>query len=279
MIAPGLMNIVVLTSQTVAENSTAAAAGEHGAGGTATSIPNILSFISESFAHHWEVTFFALFVSLILVVLSLMVYRRRAMIPGPFQNAVEMVVEGLYNLIYSMLGKETDRYIPFLGTLFVYIWCMNMSGIVPFLHAPTASLNITVALAVTVFLYVQYTAFRRMGPIKYLHHLAGEPNSTVTWILVILNFPLHVFGEFVRPFSLAVRLFGNITGEDTLIAVMVSLGVLALSFVHSPVGIPFQLPFYFLALLLGTIQALVFTLLSTAYILMALPHEEHAHAT
>jgi F-type H+-transporting ATPase subunit a len=278
MIGHGLINIVVMTSQTVAENSTTAAAGEHG-GGTATSIPNILSFISESFAHHYEVTFFALLISLILVVLAAIVYRRRELIPGPFQNAVEMVVESLYNLIYSMLGKETDRYLPFLGTLFVYIWCMNMSGIVPFLHAPTASLNITVALAVTVFLYVQYTAVSRLGPLKYLHHLAGEPNSTVTWILVILNFPLHVFGEFVRPFSLAVRLFGNITGEDTLIAVMVSLGVLALSFMHSPVGIPFQLPFYFLALLLGTIQALVFTLLSTAYILMALPHEEHAHAT
>jgi F-type H+-transporting ATPase subunit a len=211
------------------------------------------------------------------MVLSFIVYSKRTMIPGPFQNAVEMIFESLYNLVYSMLGKNTDRYIPFLGTLFIYIWCMNMSGIVPLMHAPTSNVNMTGALALTVFLYVQYTAIIRLGIAKYLYHLAGEPTSGVTWGLVILNFPLHVFGEFVKPFSLAVRLFGNIFGEDTLIAVMISLGIVALSFVHSPVGIPFQLPFYFLSLLLGTIQALVFTLLSTSYILMVLPHEEHAH--
>ena len=82
-------------------------------------------------------------------------------------------------------------------------------------------------------------------------------------------------GELAKPFSLALRLFGNITGEDTLIAVFVVFGVAILSF--SPVGLPLQIPFYFLGLLLSTIQALVFTLLSTIYILLMLPHEEHAH--
>jgi F-type H+-transporting ATPase subunit a len=277
MMIHGFLNTLILTAQEAAEHSEQAAQGEHGGGGTSTHIPNVLTFINESFAHHWEVTFFAFVIALILVAVSLFVYRKRAMIPGPFQNAVEATVEGLYNMIYSMLGEETKRYLPFLGTIFVYIWCMNMSGIVPGFHAPTASLNMTFALSITVFLYVQYTALRRLGPLKYLHHLAGEPTSGVTWALVIINFPLHVFGEFVKPFSLAVRLFGNITGEDTLIAVMVSLGVLALSFIHSPVGIPFQLPFYFLALLLGTIQALVFMMLSAAYIVMVLPHGESGH--
>jgi F-type H+-transporting ATPase subunit a len=72
-----------------------------------------------------------------------------------------------------------------------------------------------------------------------------------------------------------LRLFGNITGEDTLIAVFVMLGISILAF--SPVGVPLQIPFYFLGLLLSTIQALVFTLLSTIYILLMLPHEEHEH--
>jgi len=273
----GLVNTLILTAQETAEHGEQAAEGAHGGGGTSTHIPNILTFINESFAHHWEVTFFAFLIAVVLMIISMVVYAKRSLIPGPFQNAVEAVVEGLYNLVSSMLGKETDRYLPFLGTLFIYIWCMNMSGIVPFLHAPTASINMTGALAATVFLYVQYTAVRRLGILKYLHHLAGEPESGVTWALVIINFPLHVFGEFVKPFSLAVRLFGNIFGEDTLIAVMVSLGVLALSFIHSPVGIPFQLPFYFLSLLLGTIQALVFFMLSAAYIVMVLPHGEHEH--
>jgi len=277
MIMHGLVNTLILTAQEAAEHGEQAAEGAHGGGGTSTHIPNILTFINQSFAHHWQVTFFAFFIALVLMGISMVVYSKRSMIPGPFQNAVEAIVEGIYNLVSSMLGHETDRYLPFLGTLFIYIWCMNMSGIVPLMHAPTASINMTAALSITVFLFVQYTALRRLGPLKYLHHLAGEPNSGVTWALVIINFPLHVFGEFVKPFSLAVRLFGNIFGEDTLIAVMVSLGVLSLSFMHSPVGIPFQLPFYFLSLLLGTIQALVFTMLSAAYIAMVLPHGEHEH--
>lgn len=277
MIHHGLLNAMLLTAQKAAEHGEEAAHAEQEGGGISTHIPNLLSFIESSFLHNWEITFFAFLIALFLMVLSFIVYAKRSMIPGPFQNAVEIIFEGLYNLVHSMLGKNTDRYIPFLGTLFIYIWCMNMSGIVPLMHAPTSNVNMTGALAITVFLYVQYTAIARLGLMKYLYHLAGEPTSGVTWGLVILNFPLHVFGEFVKPFSLAVRLFGNIFGEDTLIAVMISLGIVALSFVHSPVGIPFQLPFYFLSLLLGTIQALVFTLLSTSYILMVMPHEEHAH--
>jgi len=278
MILYALMNRLIVASQTAEKvGETTSEGGGHSGGGTASHLPNLLTFIDPEFAHHFQVTFFAFLIALILVFVAVMVYRRRQLIPGPFQNAVEAIVEGLYNLIYSMLGKETDRYLPYLGTLFVYIWCMNISGIVPFFHAPTSAINMTVALAVCTFLYVQYTAMTRLGPLKYLHHLAGEPNSGVTWALVVINFPLHVFGEFAKPFSLSVRLFGNITGEDTLIAVMVSLGVLVLSAIHSPVGIPLQLPFYFLSLLLGTIQALVFTMLSAAYILMVLPHEEHAH--
>lgn len=276
MIVHSLFNTLALRAQEVAEHGQTA--GGHGEeGDVSTHIPNILTFISESFAHHWEVTAFGFFIALVLVVISLFAYRKRELIPGPFQNAVETIVGGLYDLVHQMLGEETARYIPFLGTLFIYIWCMNMSGMVPLLHAPTASLNMTLALSITVFLYVQYTAIRRLGLFKYLHHLAGDPKDAVTWVLVIINFPLHVFGEFVKPFSLAVRLFGNITGEDTLIAVMVSLGVLMLSFFHSPVGIPLQIPFYFLSVLLGTIQALVFTMLASAYILMVLPHEEHVH--
>jgi len=86
---------------------------------------------------------------------------------------------------------------------------------------------------------------------------------------------MHIIGELAKPFSLALRLFGNITGEDILVAAFVGLGLMALSFVHSPIGLPFNVPFILLGILLSTIQALVFTLLSSVYILMMLPHPEH----
>lgn len=274
MILWKLANTLVLTAQHATNEG--ADYVEHGESAESGKphIPNILTFISESFAHHYEILFFALLMALILIVCALVLYKKRQLIPGPFQNFVEMLFEWLYDMVYSMLGDETDRYIPFLSTLFVYIWFMNLMGLIPFLSSPTSAINATAALAITVFLYVQFTALTRLGPLKYLHHLAGEPTSGVTWALSVINLPLHIIGEFVKPMSLALRLFGNILGEDILIAAMLVLGIMFLGIFGSPIGFPFQIPFYFLAMLTSTIQALVFTMLSTSYIMMVVPHHE-----
>jgi len=186
----------------------------------------------------------------------------------------------MYNFIYTILGEHTKKYIAFLGSLFFYILAMNWIGMFPLGHSPSTSLTITGSLALLVFLYAQWVGIRGLGIMGYLHHMAGSPQDVVSWCMVPLLFPLHVIGELAKPFSLALRLFGNITGEDTLIAVFVALGISIMAVFGAPnswVGIPFQIPFYFLGLLLSTIQALVFTLLSTIYILLMLPHEEHAH--
>jgi F-type H+-transporting ATPase subunit a len=91
--------------------------------------------------------------------------------------------------------------------------------------------------------------------------------------------PLHLVGELAKPLSLSLRLFGNMMGEETLLAVFMGLGVTVLAFMHLPVGFPFHVPFVFLGLLTTLIQALVFTLLSTIYFALVLPHhaEEGAH--
>jgi len=197
--------------------------------------------------------------------------------PTRFQAAIEMLMGGLYNLFEGAIGPTARRYTPYLGTLFIFILLNNFMGLVPFFHASTSSLNTTAALAVCTFLYVQFTGIRENGPLGYLHHMAGSPRSGVEWIFVPLMFPLHVLGEFIKPLSLSLRLFGNVMGEDKLIAVFVVLGASMLAFVNSPVGIPIQVPIVFLALMTSTIQALVFTLLSTIYIALMLPHGEHEH--
>jgi len=153
---------------------------------------------------------------------------------------------------------------------------MNVAGALPLGKSPTASPNTTVALALCVFVYVHYIGLTRNGPLGYVKHLAGNPQSPVEWAFVPIMFPIHILGEIARPVSLSLRLFGNVSGEDVLLFAFCSLGVTALSAFHSPVGIPFQVPFIFLALLTSFIQALVFTLLSTIYILLWLPHEHHA---
>jgi F-type H+-transporting ATPase subunit a len=252
----------------------AAAAAEHG-GGESHELPNLITFINKSFAHHYDALIYAMFVALFMITIAIITYSRRQMIPGKLQNLVEMILEALDNLFYSVMGKESRHFVPFLGTLFLYIWFMNLIGLVPLFKSSTSSINTTAALAITVFLYVQYTGIRRLGLWGYFHHLLGSPTDAVTWALAPINLPIHIIGELAKPFSLALRLFGNITGEDILIAAFVSLGIMFMGIFGSPVGFPFQIPFILLAILTSTIQALVFTMLSTIYFYMVLPHEEH----
>ena len=236
-------------------------------------LPNVLTMIfgHDSWAAHWMNVIFAMAIIAILCVIAVRAYRHREMIPGPFQNAVEFVVESLDTFFYNILGKEARPFMPFLGTLFVYIFAMNIFALIPGMMSPPGGpygINTTIALAICVFFYVQYTGVTRLGLLGYLDHLAGEPRDVIGWVLVPLNVPIHIIGELAKPLSLSLRLFGNITGEDVLLAVFVGLGISALSFMHSPVGLPLHLPFIFMALLVSLIQALVFTLLTSIYFLM-----------
>lgn len=94
-----------------------------------------------------------------------------------------------------------------------------------------------------------------------------------------LMFPLELLTQISRPVTLALRLFGNIMGEETLIAYFTLAGIFALSFLHFeiPIGLPFQLPFMMFAILTSTMQAMVFTLLTAVYILLSEPHHETDH--
>lgn len=227
------------------------------------------------FLHRWENVFFSWLIAFTLLGIAFMGMRKKEQIPGPLQNFLEKVVEGLETFVTDVLGARGKKYVPFIGTLFLYILCQNLLGLAPGLKSSTSSINTTAALAICVFLYVQWTGLRENGPLGYIHHLMGSPRDVVGWVLVPLNLPLHILEEFIKPLSLSLRLFGNILGEDALITAFVGLGIGALAFAHLPFGIPFQFPFLLLASLTGTIQAVVFSLLSTIYISLMLPHEEH----
>ena len=267
----------------------AAAHGEsgHGEASGPEVFPNVITVLYRAFPnaawahwlHEWEIVVFALLIAAIVSFVAGAAAAKRQMVPGRFQAAVELLFTKLYDFIVGILGeKHGPRYVPFLGTLFIYILCMNWAGLVPGFHSPTSSLNITVALAVTVFLYAQWIGFRELGVVGWIDHLAGNPRTLISWLMVPLMLPIHVLGEFAKPISLAARLFGNIFGEDMLLVAFASLGVTVLAATGLPFGLPLHLPFLFLALLTSTIQALVFTVLSTIYILLMLPHDhEHEH--
>ncbi len=212
------------------------------------------------------------FMSMAVAVAIVLVFRagtgRLQRVPTRWQAFCESVVEGLSNFFHGVLGPAAPRYVPLLGSLFLYILVMNWWAQIPGMHAATSKLSTTAALAVFVFFVTQYEGIRHGGLFGHLKHLAGGSFPGLPLVVKIplwtLMFPLHLVGELARPLSLSLRLFGNIMGEDTLIAVIVSMSVFVMSSIYLP--IPIQFPLLFLGLLAGLIQALVFSLLSAIYI-------------
>ena len=202
------------------------------------------------------------------------------MIPRGGQNVLELLVDGVDTFVRSVIGPSGRRHTPFIGTLFLYIWLMNLSVLIPGFKSSTSSLNTTAGLALVVFCYVQWIGITDNGIVKYLDHLAGSPRGVVGWCLVPLMLPLHVLGELIKPLSLSLRLGFNVFAEDVLLAVLLGLGMTAGLALHLPgwLPIPLQVAVVPLVLIFSTVQALVFSLLSSVYIALMTPHgEQHAH--
>lgn len=228
------------------------------------------------FLHQWENLFFSILIAVLVSTIVCIGVRKRKMLPDGLQNFIEMGVEKFEGLIVDVLGPDGRTFAPFLGTLFIYILSMNLFGLVPFMKSPSSNLNITVALAICVFALVQFLNFKNMGVLGFVYHLAGSPKTVIEWILAPFLLVLELISQLARPVTLSLRLFGNVLGEDILIGTFALLGVLLVAN-YSSLGVPLQIPFMFLALLTSTMQALVFTLLSTVYILLSSSHKEEKH--
>jgi len=242
-------------------------------------LPDIIGLLSKwfpangflKFIHRWDNIAYALLVVVFLSILAYFASKKQRLIPGRLQNAAELIVGGLDDFVCGIIGPQGRRYTPFIGTLFLYIIFMNLSGIIPFFKASTASWSTTLALALCVFFYVQYAALRQMGFLGYLDHLAGRPRGILaaTIIFPIFIFLLHVITELIRPLSLSLRLRGNIWGDEVLIGALASFGLkgLILLFVNM-----------LMVVLTAVIQAVVFAVLSTIYFALVLEQEEVVHS-
>ena len=246
-------------------------------------LPNVISLLSArwhdntvvAWLHHWENVVFSLVIAVGLCLIAWRYARKPATIPRGRQNLLELLVEGVDGLVQRVLGPSGRQHTPFIGTLFIYIWLMNLAVLIPGMKSSTSSLNTTIGLAAVVFGYVQWRGIRSNGLLQYVDHLAGSPRDLVGWCLVPLMLPLHVLGELIKPLSLSLRLGFNIFAEDVLLAQLLLIGIGASAFLHLPIGIPFQAFAIPLVLIFSTVQALVFSLLSTVYIGLMSPQGEH----
>ena len=174
------------------------------------------------------------------------------------RNLAELLVEGVSGMAEGVLGHKGRRYVHLYGSFFLFILCANLIGLVPGFAPPTSNFNVTFALGVTSFIAYNVYGFREQG-VDYLKHFVGP-----IWWLGILMVPLELIDNFVRPFSLGLRLFGNLTGDHVVLEIFTDL---------TKVVVP--VVFYALGAFVSLIQAFVFTLLSLVYVSLAVGHGDH----
>jgi F-type H+-transporting ATPase subunit a len=168
-----------------------------------------------------------------------------AVVGRRWPEALEMLIGFLNDTISSAMGRPAGPYLPFLGTLAIFVAVANVIGIVPFVVSPTRDINTPVALALIVFFSVYYFGIRAKGPWGYFKDLASP----------IFMLPMELISHVSRALSLTLRLFGNIISTELIVAVVFAL-------------VPAFLPLLLVAfsMLTGILQAYIFTVLAAVYI-------------
>lgn len=181
-----------------------------------------------------------------MVVGSAMVARRLSLRPGNGQALLEMVIQTLHEQLGEAMGVDASRFFPLLATLFLFLVTANLSGMLPGIRPPTASIQTPAALAIIVFFAVHYYGVRAVGLSEYLKSFARP---------TILMLPLNVVGQVTRTFSLMVRLFGNIMSGEFVIGIVLAFA-----------GLLVPIPLLALEIVVGVVQAYIFTVLAAVFI-------------
>jgi F-type H+-transporting ATPase subunit a len=226
-----------------------------------TSIGKFYRFDDPELGQFWfDAIGFSLMGAILLIALASMATKKYSRVPRGLQNVFEWVVGLLRGMVQGFIpGPQADRYLPYLGSLFLFIFTMNMMGVIPGFRSPTMTLSTTAAMGLTTIIMVQGYAIRDTGLFPYMKHFTAG----TAFPLMLLMIPVEIIGELAKPMSLSLRLYGNIFGEDNVIEQLMTLGG----------WVPVHIPMLLLALFTSFLQAFIFTTLSTIYIASKVVHE------
>jgi F-type H+-transporting ATPase subunit a len=197
----------------------------------------------------------------VLVVLLVAVVATQGMklVPRGLQNVMETYLEGVINMGAGVFGEErARRYLPLIATIGLVVFVSNMMGIIPGFESPTSNINMTLGLALIVFIYYNFEGIRHQGFVHYFAHFMGPVK-----ILAPLMFPIEIISHISRIISLSFRLMGNVKGDDMFLAVLLML---------VPWIVP--LPAFFLLFFFGILQTFIFMILTYVYLAGAVMMEE-----
>ena len=196
-------------------------------------------------------------IMILLALFSVLATRRLSIYPGRVQHVFEVILGGIRDLMIDSMGSDGLKFFPLIATIALFILTANLLGLIPGFESPTSSLNTTVSMALVVVVLTHVVGIRVHG-FKYIKQFLGP-----VWWMAPIMLPIEIVSHLARPVSLSVRLFGNIMGEDLVVAIILLL-------------VPFlvPLPIFVLMIFTSIIQTLVFVMLSMIYIQLAM---EEAH--
>jgi F-type H+-transporting ATPase subunit a len=197
-------------------------------------------------------------IMILLLVLAKLAASRLEMVPAGGQSFFEVLVGGIEDFMIGVTGEEGRFLFPLIATLGLFILCSNYLGMIPGFFSPTANINTTAACALIVVVFTHVIGIKFHG-VKYIKHFMGP----IPWLTPLI-LPIELIGHGARILSLSIRLFGNVFGEELVLAILFFLAGLYLA----------PLPIMFLGLFTGFVQAFIFCLLSMMYFAGAM---EHAH--
>ena len=233
-----------------------------------------------------------------LIVFAQLATRKMTQVPGGAQNFLEWLVESLYRLLESIIGEHlVKRTFWFFGTVFIFILATNWAGLLPgvgtigwghqtaegfridrpLFRGANADLNMTLAMALLFFLFWIIWALREVGlrgMAKELFAPKGETTGALKVLMIVVFFAaglLEIVSILFRPVSLSFRLYGNVFAGENMLETMATM--------VPGLGWLLPIPFYFMELLVGLVQAMVFMLLTAVFTLLICHHEEPAAAT
>jgi len=180
-------------------------------------------------------------------------------VPDTVQNVMEAYLQGVIAMGRDVIGEEmAKKYLPLVATIGLFVLVSNLIGIIPGFESPTSNINVTLPLALVVFIYYNYEGIKKQGVVHYFAHFMGPVKA-----LAPLMFPIEIVSHISRIISLSFRLFGNIKGDDLFLWVLLML---------TPWLVP--LPGYLLLTFSALLQTFVFMILTYVYLAGAVALEE-----
>ncbi len=207
-------------------------------------------------------------ISLLVCTVGLYLFRGKLSVdrPSNSQQLLEVVVTGIRGMLDDIVGPYGQRYLPLIGAFAVFIFVSNIMGLIPGLGAPSGNINVTLALGILSFGYYVFKGFQQQG-IGYLKHFMNGLTSGPLILVGVVVFVFELISNFVRPFTLGIRLFLNIFADHQIGGAFEQI---------MPWFLPIVLPLP-LATFVAIVQTMVFIMLSMIYLAETVPHEEHEH--